>query len=70
MKTCEACGREFTGKRRRPLDCAWCGYDNSRSALPYSESYLNELAEKRKRDEEDAARLWFEGDEDDGEDDD
>jgi hypothetical protein len=68
MKTCEACGREFEWHRRQPLDCPWCGYDNSKGALPYSEGYLKDLAEKRKRDEEEASRLWFAGDDEDAED--
>lgn len=65
MRTCEACGREFEWHRRQPLDCPWCGYDNSKSALPYSEGYLKGLDEKRRREEEEAARLWFEGDDED-----
>jgi hypothetical protein len=69
MKTCEACGREFEWHRHQPLDCPWCGYDNSRNALPYSESYLKELDEKRRREAEERIRFWFEGDDEDPEED-
>ncbi len=61
MRTCQACGREFS-ERQWHLECLWCGYDNSRSALPYSEGYVEDWMEKRKRDDEDAAKPWFESD--------
>lgn len=65
MKTCEACGREFELHRSEPPDCPWCGYDNSRADTPYSPGYLKRLEEKREQEERDASRLWFEGDDDD-----
>ena len=52
MRTCEACGREFTPFRREPT-CPYCGYNtNPRSPFPRSKASLARMERDRREREE------------------
>ena len=43
MRSCEACGREFTPVRRRAT-CPYCGFNNGRGSWPRSDDSAGILA--------------------------
>jgi len=52
MRTCEACGREFTLVHRDPT-CPYCGYNTDpRSPLPRSKASLARMEQDRQEQEE------------------
>lgn len=52
MRTCEACGRDFTG-RKGVMTCAYCGYNICPlSRWPRTEDSMQDAEERRQEDGE------------------
>ena len=51
MRTCEACGREYSVPRGGRITCSYCGYNNASGGHPRSLASLRQIEYRRRQQE-------------------